>query len=327
MIPVMVALAQITTEASHHLYHSNKRSMHERSRIAMDLDRRLLAWKEGLPAFLNVDKASLNDPEWAFKQKLVLRLRFYNTRILIHRPFLVASTSTSTSTSTSEQIPYLNHIHLCLAAAQSSIQMQYESFLHRIYIRTWWYNTTYALYSSMILLHLILAGVPDIPEEELLKDVEKSLDIFESMRNVVVARRCAEMIREVLDVTRECLGRRPAGHAQVLRPQSQQQQQMQMQPTSPSLILGTGTRTGRTVKANESSALHPNYSNTTTPNNYNFDSHPQTSITDLSPTSPDENFFSSLFGQKFQPDTRAEILANLVDPMILGDFAFGGGME
>lgn len=40
----------------------------------MDLDRRLLAWKEGLPAFLNVDKASLNDPEWAFKQKLVLRL-------------------------------------------------------------------------------------------------------------------------------------------------------------------------------------------------------------------------------------------------------------
>lgn len=74
MIPVMVALAQIMTEASHHLYHSNKRSMHERSRIAMDLDTRLLRWKEGLPAFLDVDAASLNDSEWAFKQKLVLRL-------------------------------------------------------------------------------------------------------------------------------------------------------------------------------------------------------------------------------------------------------------
>lgn len=179
----------------------------------------------------------------------------------------------------------------------------------------------------MILLYLILAGVPDIPEEELLKDVEKSLDIFESMRNVVVARRCAEMIREVMDVTRECLRRRPADHAQVLRPQSQQQQQMQMQPTSPSLILGTGTGTGPTVMANESSALHQNYSNATTLNNYNFDSHPQAFITGLSPTSPDENFFFSLFGQEFQPDTRAEILANLVDPMILGDFAFGGGME
>lgn len=177
----------------------------------------------------------------------------------------------------------------------------------------------------MILLHLILAGVPDIPEEELLKDVEKSLDIFESMGGVVVARRCAEMIREVLDVTRECLRRRGPSMA---RPQSQQQLQMQMQPTSPSSILGAGTGPP-TAMPNESPALqHLHYTNTNTlNNNYNFHSHPQTSITDLSPTSPDENFFFSLFGQEFQPDTRAEILANLVDPMILGDFAFGGGME
>lgn len=177
----------------------------------------------------------------------------------------------------------------------------------------------------MILLHLILAGVPEIPEEELLKDVEKSLDIFESMGNVVVARRCAEMIREVLDVTREYLRRRPAGHAQVLRPQSQYQQQMQ--PTLQSSILGAGPPT---AMANESPALqHLHYTNagTNSLNNYNFHSHPQTSIADLSPTSPDENFFFSLFGQEFQPNTRAEILANLVDPMILGDFAFGGGVE
>lgn len=176
----------------------------------------------------------------------------------------------------------------------------------------------------MILLHLILAGVPDIPEEELLKDVEKSLDIFESMGGVVVARRCAEMIREVLDVTREYLRRRGPSMA---RPQSQQQQQMQIQPTSPSLVLGSGTGP---VMADESPTLRytdTNVNTSTLNNNYNFHSHPQTSITDLSPTSPDENFFFSLFGQEFQPDTRAEILANLIDPMILGDFAFGGGME
>lgn len=165
----------------------------------------------------------------------------------------------------------------------------------------------------MILLHLILAGVPNIPEEELLGDIEKSLDIFESMRNIIVARRCAEMIREVLDVTREYLRRRPSTYGQLSRPQSQAQVQAQ-QPTSPSLFLGTETGTGTGA---ESSALH--YTSTI---NNNLHTHTQTPI--LSPTSPDENFFFSLFGQDFQPDTRAEILANLVDPMILGDFAFGG---
>jgi hypothetical protein len=39
----------------------------------------------------------------------------------------------------------------------------------------------------------------------------------------------------------------------------------------------------------------------------------------------DGDSFSSLFNQDSQPDTRAKILANLVDPTILEDFAFGNG--
>lgn len=74
MIPVMVALGQINTEASHQLYHSTQRSMSEKSRLAMALDQRLLQWKANMPAFLDLDAHALNDPEWAFKQKLVLRL-------------------------------------------------------------------------------------------------------------------------------------------------------------------------------------------------------------------------------------------------------------
>jgi hypothetical protein len=74
MIPVMVALGQINTEASHQLYHSTQRSMGEKSSLAMALDQRLLQWKANLPAFLDLDAHALNDPEWAFKQKLVLRL-------------------------------------------------------------------------------------------------------------------------------------------------------------------------------------------------------------------------------------------------------------
>lgn len=74
MIPVMVSLAQIMSEASHQLYHSTQRSLSEKSRLAMSLDARLQEWKSNIPAFLNLDAHTLSDPEWAFKQKLVLRL-------------------------------------------------------------------------------------------------------------------------------------------------------------------------------------------------------------------------------------------------------------
>ncbi|GMG26895.1 unnamed protein product [Aspergillus oryzae var. brunneus] len=309
MIPVMVALAQIMSEASHLLYHSPKRPTKEMSQIAMNLDNKLEEWKSNLPSFLNVDVASLNDPEWAFKQKLVLRLSkcslisfiqqsprndmlkynlspgFYNTRILIHRPFLAASTCIA------ESPALLQHGHICLTAARTSIQMQYESFLHRIYIRTWWYNTTYALYGAMILLHLILSGFPGINEEEPLKDVEKSLEIFDSMTNIVVARRCSEMIREVLEVARACVATRRAVSAVPVLPPH--------------------------VDTNiESSSLETN-------NDQNV--HTRTDMAPLVSQGVDGDFFFSLFNQDSQPDTRAEILANLVDPTILEDFAFGNG--
>lgn len=57
---------------------------------------------------------------------------FLNARILIHRPFLVASTSAPES-----GIVFAQHINPCLSAARACIQAQYESLLHRLYIRTW----------------------------------------------------------------------------------------------------------------------------------------------------------------------------------------------
>jgi hypothetical protein len=60
-------------------------------------------------------------------------LGYYNTRILIHKPFLVAATANPDL-----ELPDLSiHLHTCLEAARASINMQYESFMHRIYIRTW----------------------------------------------------------------------------------------------------------------------------------------------------------------------------------------------
>ena len=155
----------------------------------------------------------------------------------------------------------------------------------------WWYNTTYALYGAMILLHLILSGFPGINEEEPLKDVENSLEIFDSMTNIVVARRCSEMIREVLEVARACVATRRAVSAVPVLPPH--------------------------VDTNiESSSLETN-------NDQNV--HTRTDMAPLVSQGVDGDFFFSLFNQDSQPDTRAEILANLVDPTILEDFAFGNG--
>lgn len=400
MIPVMVTLAQIMSETSHLLYHNPNCSIHEMSQIAMAIDKKLLDWKANLPKFLNLDAASLNDPEWASKQKLVLKLRkpltyrsketrnhlltvrrtgFYNARILIHRPFLVASTSTSTSSSSSSTIDgiYLQHIPICLVAARANIQMQYESFLHKLYVRTWfvpyillrnltyyllsiltliltpkrWYNTTYALYATMILLHLLLSGSSttsnaattptlDVPEDDLVKDVEKTLDIVTSMNNLLAARRCAELIREVLDVAKTCLARRRRirGHSQ-----SSFLPTADAAPTaiSPSNTFraeaGQNPATSTTIPISPFSISQPG------PGSPGLGSDPAAAATAAAPvfgtgtgsgmSSADGDFFSSLFmGQDSEDggagdEARAGVLANLVDPGILEDFVFGGGND
>ncbi|KAE8321065.1 fungal-specific transcription factor domain-containing protein [Aspergillus sergii] len=252
MIPVMVALAQIMSEASHLLYHSPKRPTKEMSQIAMNLDNKLEEWKSNLPSFLNVDVASLNDPEWAFKQKLVLRLTY----------------------KCNMNHSYTEYTYVPVPKKQKR-----------------WYNTTYALYGAMILLHLILSGFPGINDEEPLKDVEKSLEIFDSMTNIVVARRCSEMIREVLDVARACVATRRAVSAVPVLPPH--------------------------VDTNiDSSSLETNSDQNVCT---------RTDMAPLVSQGVDGDFFFSLFNQDSQPDTRAEILANLVDPTILEDFAFGNG--
>jgi hypothetical protein len=54
----------------------------------------------------------------------------------------------------------------------------------------------------MILLYVVLSNLQPGYEEELLQDVETSLGIFKAMNVVVVSRRCAEVIQEVLDVAK-----------------------------------------------------------------------------------------------------------------------------
>lgn len=205
-----------------------------------------------------------------------------------------------------------------------------------------WYNTTYALYGSMILLHLILSNYPSLPDDDLLEDVEKSLEIFESMDDIIVARRCAEMLREVLDVARTCLTRRRRrengdvglvdgrGSGQIGTGCESRSGYGVQEVSDGCTLAGTGSFVpGSLASASSGTSLPGMGMGVDVQPGY--DGAPTLSIENTasghSERSNDEDFFFSLFSQNPHqaPDrTRTEMLANLVDPSILEDFAFGG---
>lgn len=169
----------------------------------------------------------------------------------------------------------------------------------------------------MILLHLMLSNFPGLPEKELLEDVEKSLEIFSSMDDIIVARRCAEMLREVLEVARTCLARRRSTQAQT---------QTQTATRYPSLdgLQGSSLESGSLTPNGFAGVSVPQISFEGASGQLTEQGQGQAHGSGLQPD--DENFFFSLFSQDQQQSdrTRAEMLANLIDPSILENFAFGG---
>lgn len=210
-----------------------------------------------------------------------------------------------------------------------------------------WYNTTYALYGSMILLHLVLSNYPDLPDDDLLADVEKSLEIFESMDDIIVARRCAVMLREVLDVARTCLVRRRGENGLLNGRGSGVSGQIGSGsgPVDKSSVGEMLVGITSYVSSSSSAATAPASASSTmgtslpgmqvdVPLGYGSDTPalpPDNTGAGageaLASRSTEEDFFFSLFSQDPQQPadrTRTEMLANLVDPSILEDFAFGG---
>ena len=134
---------------------------------------------------------------------------FLNTRLLIHRPFLIAAASSPTPNNT-----YTTHVMTCVDASVLTIESLHEMYRHRPYFRTWWYNTTYTLYASMVLLYVILSnmdvenasgaldGAKGYSRDYLLKMVQQSVEIFQAMDMVAVARRCVEVTQEILEIAK-----------------------------------------------------------------------------------------------------------------------------
>jgi hypothetical protein len=195
----MTELAFILKRTSEEIYHSQNRSQVEMAQTALKLDEDLALWKSQLSLVFDLDNTSLTEPETVTKRKIVLKLRYYSARILIHRVFLVASAYQGSSSS------FSSNIQLCLNASQETIQLLYDTFLNRPFFRTWWYNTTYAFNSITIILYVLVSHLQKDNSEELLKVVEKSLKIFQAMGGITIARRCMELTQEIFDIAKTSL--------------------------------------------------------------------------------------------------------------------------
>jgi len=205
LISVMVSFADILRAASDDLYSLfSIKPLAQLSRTAFELDDALEQWRHNLPPMLMLDEVSLRDPEWLSKQKVVLKLRYWNARIILHRQLLMASAAHDSEA-------WSKHIAPCLEASHKTIQLLYDTYLHRNYFRTWWYNTTYLLYASMIILYVIPLRHCRADDEDLIGDVEKSLEILKSMDVVHVPHGCAQLISEVLEITKQQISSRKVG--------------------------------------------------------------------------------------------------------------------
>ncbi|KAM5361901.1 hypothetical protein ACJZ2D_012846 [Fusarium nematophilum] len=211
-INCMVDLAGILAEvAANGSPPCQDESLVAKSNKSMNLERSLKEWKEGLPNDLDFSTSSLRENELITKQKVVLRLRYLNMKILIHRPFLL-------SVSIGQDPSLSNHVSSCVDAARETIRFVWDTYLYRPYFRTWWYNCTYVLDATMALLYVVLMNICPCPVEAILGDIDKSLEIFSSMKILAVARRYTDITREVLNTAKKA---HAESHLQALGKDSQ----------------------------------------------------------------------------------------------------------
>ncbi|KAG8664265.1 uncharacterized protein FPOAC1_013972 [Fusarium poae] len=174
-----------------------------RHQIALELDVELTQWRTNLKPAYDLDVEPLTEPETVTKRKIILRLRFHFAQIMIHRPFLV-----NTANSSPKQATLDIHVQKCLGAAIDTIQFLYHTLKYRPFFRSWWYATSYTFNASSVILYCLVTGLYGGRDEAktLTLGVEKALEILEAMGCITVARRCAKVTREMLEVAEMAAG-------------------------------------------------------------------------------------------------------------------------
>ncbi|KAJ5709472.1 hypothetical protein N7493_010806 [Penicillium malachiteum] len=200
IIPWMIDFAQIIRRVSVQIYHS-RITLQEKLQLALQIEMEMDRWVARLPEKLRPDvgnhnpsRSALRDPKWARRQRLVLRIRYYNVKMLLFRPFLSHFTRKLRHPPSELE----EAINKCLDAAMKTIEVIHDIYRVHTFFRCWWYNTTYVMFAtSTLLLPMSKLGMCNDTMPHL-RSVEMGVEILEAMEESVVARKSVELIRQYL---------------------------------------------------------------------------------------------------------------------------------
>ena len=100
---------------------------------------------------------------------------------------------------------YRWHIEKCVTAASATVHYLHEVFVSRHYFRSWWYNSTYALFATMVLLYCVLRNPHQDSITAICADIEMGIEVFQAMGTHRVAKRCLELVSSVYDLAQKII--------------------------------------------------------------------------------------------------------------------------
>ncbi len=207
IITLMVYFSRIAKEVSESIYLSDV-SWDDKTKRANQIETKMHSWLQNLPEAIRFSLSDVHgrsriakDPLWAKRQRIVLELRFYNVKMVLFRPFLAAALKSKRVLS-----PQLEEaVGKCLAAAKSTIELMHEMYRSHTFFRTWWYNTTYALYATSIVLCYATRRASKDEVNQYLELGIRTIEILDTMDESVVAKNSALMVRQVIAAAKTAL--------------------------------------------------------------------------------------------------------------------------
>ena len=196
----MVEFARIVRTISASMY-TPSTSIDRRLELAAEIEQKMDEWLQTLPeaikpqlngSFQNITMT--REPMWAKKQKHTLRFRYHNCMMVLYRPFLLY-TNRKSAQGTNNNHRINRAVSKCVASARSTIQFMHHMYSTASYFRTWWYNTTYTLYASAIILGYSSGVTTTNEKAELQGLIDMSIQVLHSMDEHVVARKAASLVQ------------------------------------------------------------------------------------------------------------------------------------
>ncbi|KAF2083759.1 hypothetical protein K490DRAFT_50891 [Saccharata proteae CBS 121410] len=208
ILPCMISLSRLTRIICVKVY-LNHSALQQKLSSAFQIETELNEWVSGLPDTIRPRVGSaiegdtlLNDPAWARVQRLVLQIRYHNIKMLLLRPFILHAGRSASTDQRSAPDPALQEaIDKCTDSAMKTIEIIYETCRVHLFFRSWqvWYNITYLTFAvSIILFRAKQVPHADNSGVNYINLVEKTLGIFDAMKESVVACKTASILRQML---------------------------------------------------------------------------------------------------------------------------------